>query len=344
MLTTPILYTARDALAFLVSILDSGLLLALTNIVSNGLTMVGSWLIPIGALVLIAYGFAILLGSVQHSVRGYAWTCVKLGVITAVLTASVYTQWVQTFSLTSITTDLGNFASAGATVGTDAHAFDIVANKAVVIGLAFWNSLSRFNPMKLLVVPFWAAAAVAVIFGFGVWLLGHILAVIYVCIGPIFVWMILVPPLRPAFSAWIGCLLSALMLQALAIILSTVVIVAEGQMVNSIATNLLLNGPAMVADIFAAALIYGLAAWVALKLPAIAATLFGGVHFTPSVLMLATYGALSNAFHEGRRRFQDHAVQAPGRVRSALNGPRPAVPPGPSLSRASAASAAFSTP
>jgi len=336
-MAVPVTFEARDALAYLTSIIDSGLAAAGDAIIGNTLRLVNPWLVPLTTIALALYAVAIALGKAQAPAQGFAALCLKMLLVIVVLQQATYFQWVRDIFLTAAPGDLSNLGSASGTAVPGAHAFDLVLNKAIILGLAYWNSFSAYNPLKLLAIPYWIIAGAAVLFGYGVWLIAHFMCVVYVSIGALFVWMVLFAPLRPIFSAWIGSLFACLVLQALAIIVSAVVIQAESSMVIAITGNLLADGTQMIGAMIAACVIFALAAWFALKLPAAAASLCGGIHFAPSALGAATWGAVQAGGSGAMRAIGRGAAAAPGKAREALRAPMFQSPPGPSLSRAMSA-------
>lgn len=333
MLQGVIAFDGRNLFAFIMSFLQASLAFA-TNIVDNALTSAGALSIPCLTIVLVAQGLRVSFGVGGQSAREFGWVVLRCGIIVAALNSAFYIQWVQQFFISTVSGDVGHLASSSSTNWTGASGFDVVLNKIIVVGFVFWDHYSIANPAKYISILVWGAGAVFIAFGFGVYLLGWVLMVLYVDVGPFFILAAMFATMRGLFSSWIGCLIGATLLEALAVILTVMVATGESFLLNYAVSNILGSGNAMIGAILAAMIALGLCSWVAKRLPAVATTLAGGVNFYPGALGASTYDALGKAAATFGRSVGARMLAAPARAREALEPPRFAAPPGPSLSRA----------
>lgn len=328
-------FDPRDPFTSLTAVIDVPLGLSLDTIVGNGLALAGEWMIPLATLAFAFFGIAIAQGWKQAPAQGFGILVAKVVFALVLVSAAGYASFVRDIFTQAMPQDISRLVAVGGQVATNSNAYDVLVGKAFAAGLVIWNSMSMLNPLKLVVIVYWACAAAAVLAGYGVWLLGYVLVRLYIAVGPIVIPTLLFSPTRAIFSAWCGCLMSSVMLQALSIILSTVLILAESQMVASVVTNPNGDGMTMLATIFGAGLVFCLCAWLGKKLPAAAVSLCGGIHFAPNAILDATYGAVTSRAGRMLGNTAQSARQAPERARAALRPPS-APPPGPSLSRSPA--------
>lgn len=330
-------FAGNAPFAFFTHAIDGPLLGTINPAISHAIAYAAKLAIPLSTALLAFYGMRIGSGLSTEPAYGFLRLIGKIALVIVLLSTATYDYWIRDVFLTAIPRDMA-FLAGGASTGTGAHVYDVLLNRAMVAGLTTWKSMSLLDPMKLLVVLYWIVAMAAVVAGYGIWLLGHIMVVIYLMIGPVFIPMFLFSITAPVFTAWIGVLLSTVVLQALSVALSTILVGVEGAIVTSIATG---AGTAM-AGLLAAIALFMLCAWFAHKLPAAAAALCGGIHFTPDAIGRATYGAVGSAANAARNGVVGYAGSVTAKTAAARSAPALA-PPGPTLSRASA-TPAMSTP
>lgn len=318
------------------ALIDAGLLAAGDAVMLRALTEVGAWVQAFGTIALVLVALGISRGLTGASAAGYGAMVLKLGFVVAILSAGAYTYWVRDAVLIAMPATISNLVGTGSNV-TGAGAYDLLLRQAFVFGLTIWRDLSMLNPLKLLVGLFWIIAGAAIVCGYGIWLLGHFMAVVYVSMGGFFIALALFGPTRGITGAWLGATLSAVVLQALSVLLSTLLVSAQTGIL-SVAVGNTGNDPyTRIGVLFGAAAIFGLCGWFAKRLPDVAARLCGGIHFTPYGVVGATYGAVSRAAARGGRAAlsfgagQVRALQQTVQRRPAS--PAPLTPPGPSVSR-----------
>ncbi len=167
--------------------------------------------------------------------------------------------------------------------------------------------------------------------------MAHLMATVYVALGPIFISLALFAPTRPIFSAFVGALISTVVLQGLALALASLLVGAEGAMANAVLVSAPTETYGRVGMLFGACMVFSLAGWFALRLPAVAASLCGGVHFAPTALVAMTYGSIQNGASAAINTAGNYAGQGVQAARRGLSGPSSIPPAGPSLSRSASA-------
>lgn len=332
----------------LTAILDAPLYIAMNGIIAHALSWVGQVLLTLCATSL-ALGFlAIGFGLASSPAKGFAAMVVKWAFAMTLSSLAVYDYWVRDLFVTAAPHDLVAFVSGGATNAIGGHAYDIVWNRALDAGWTVWEQFGTFDfGEKLLVIGYWVLALLAVAFGYGIWLQGHIMVVVYVAVGPIFLPMSAFQATRGAFTAWIGALISCVVLQGLSVVLTTLLISAEGEIVKQVAGYTGGSTMMTLGMLMAAAVLFLLCAWFARKLPSAAAALCGGIHYHPEALVQATLGAGPRAMRAMMTGGVGAIQWATNRSRAGLRPPAARSPlsaPGPSLSRATPLGAALSSP
>ncbi len=327
-------FKANAVFAFFTQLIDRPLMGSLDAIVGTGLTQAGAVVLAFGTIAIALYGMGIAAGWYPHPAQGFGKLVAKLAFFSLVVSASTYSWLVRDAVLVAMPAHITALVNSGAGVATDAAAYDVVWNQAVAGGLSIWNELSKWNPLLLLVMVFFVVALLAVLAGYGIWLLGHIMAVIYVALGPVFIPCAFFAPTRPMFSAWVGCTLSAVVLQGLSIILTSLLVGAETAIVRAMAVGNGADFSQRLAMMFAAIAVFALCGWWASKLPAAAASLCGGIHFAPNLLVAATYGAVAKGGRAALGAAGSVASQSAQAAYRRVAAPAQVTPPGPTLSRA----------
>jgi len=327
-------FRANAVFAFFTQLIDTPLMGSLDTILGTGLTQAGAVVLAFGTIAIALYGMGIAAGWYPHPAQGFGKLVAKLAFFSAIISASTYSWLVRNAVLVAMPAYITALVNTGAGVATDAAAYDVVWNQAVVGGLSIWNELSKWNPLLLLVVAFFVVALLAILASYGIWLLGHIMAVIYVALGPVFIPCAFFAPTRPMFSAWVGCTLSAVVLQGLSIILTSLLVGAETAIVKAMAIGTGADFSQRMAMMFAAIAVFALCGWWASKLPAPAASLCGGIHFAPNLLVAATYGAVAKGGRAVLGTAAGIASQGAQTAYRRVAAPAQITPPGPTLSRA----------
>ena len=325
------------------ALIDAGLFAAGDAIMLRALTEAGAWVQAFGTIALVLVALGISRGLTGASAAGYGAMVLKIGFVVAILSAGSYTYWVRDAVLIAIPASISNLVGAGSNV-TGAGAYDLLLRQAFVFGLTIWRDLSMLNPLKLLVGLFWIIAGAAIVCGYGIWLLGHFMAVVYVSLGGIFLALALFAPTRGITAAWLGATLSAVVLQALSVMLSTLLVAAQTGIL-SVAVGNTGNDPyTRIGVLFGAAVIFGLCGWFAKRLPDVASRLCGGIHFSPDRVVSATYGAVASGAKTGGRAALNFGSGQYRALQQAVERRRPVspaslTPPASTLSRTPAAGA-----
>lgn len=278
-------------------------------------------------------GLMVLRGHAAEGLNGIVGRALKLCLVAWVATnGSVYSEWVQTFFLTTLPNDITqalNVVNGSTTIG--ANSFDVIWNKAFGSGLQVWRTLGTFDiGESIVVVLFWAAAIAACLGAFTVWFLSHVLLGLFVAVGPLLIGLILFPATRAIFERWIGAMISCVLLQVFTVIMVTITIGVEAQIVQGIHGYSGTNPYEQIQMLFCAIIFFGFATVVTIQLPAAASAIAGGLHFhTGALVRTATAVAAQGA--RTVRHAGSVAAGAAGQVgRSAWQRIRP--PPGGSLS------------
>lgn len=266
-------------------------------------------------------GLMVMRGS-GESMSGLLGRAVKLSLIAWFATnGSVYAEWVQQFFLTTLPTDITNAlsgVSGGSAVG--ANSFDAIWNKAFASGLQVWKLLGTFDiGESIVVVVFWAAAMLACVLTFAIWFLSHVLLALFVAVGPLLIGLVLFPATRAIFERWIGAMISCVLLQVFTVIMVTLTLGVEAQIVSQIAAYTGTNPFEQIQMLFCAVIFFVFAALIAFQLPGAATALAGGMHFHTAALMRF----VTNMRNQNRSEQRTQAAPAPSPVRAVWQRIRP---------------------
>ena len=257
--------------------IDSQLFGVMDGIVANDLAWVATWLIYAAALVIVGLGISIAAGWTQAPAKHTTLLLAKIGIVIVLVSQATYTYWIRDLIVVALPNDLAQVG--GQTAATQTHAYDVILNAAVDTALTVWTkagwSLGGLG-LKLLLIPYFMVAGAAVLLGYGIWLLAHIMAATYISIGAVFVALFLFSFTRPMFSAWIGSTLSAVVLQLLSIVVARLTIGSEQMFLGSLLSGPSASGPGLIGGLFACGVLLALCGWFAGKLPVAAAALCGG--------------------------------------------------------------------
>ena len=278
-------------------------------------------------------GILVMRGHAGEGLGGLVGRAVKLCLVAWIATnGSAYSDWVQGFFLTTLPTDVTqalNGINGSTTIG--ANSFDVIWNKAFGSGLQVWRTLGTFDiGESIVVVVFWAAAIAACLAAFLIWFLSHVILGLFVAIGPLLVGLVLFPATRSIFERWIGAMLSCVLLQVFTVIMVTITIGVEAQIVEQIHGYTGTNPYEQIQLLFCAIIFFGFATMVAIQLPGAATALAGGLHFHTGALVRAATGAAAAAARTTRSAGVQTAAVAVRGSRAAWQRIRP--PTGGSLS------------
>jgi hypothetical protein len=313
------------------SMLDGPLNAALNAILGRGVAYVGTFIIGLCGFAIAIHALAIATGHSQARAR-LMLTLFQVIVVVALTSQPLYSQYVRSLILVALPTDLSQLA--GSTPATVAHAFDVVWNDALSAGWHVWQKLGTLDfGRQLLLGLYFVMAIAAVVCGYGIWLLAHFAAIVYVALGVVLVPTLLFGITRPIFTAWLGVTLSCVVLQALAIIVSSMVVAVESTILSQIANDAS-DAQMSTGMLLCACVIFALAAWMMLKLPSAAAAICGGIHWSPQPITAATYGAVGAGAVAAGALARDFTQARTAAAISNVRRAAAVMPPGPSVSRA----------
>ena len=330
-------FDPRTPFASFTALIDAALIPMADTITLRALTEAGPLVQIFGtiALALVALGIGRGLGAQAGAVGAFGATVVKAAFVTTILSAGSYAYWVRDAVLFAMPAFFSKLV--GGTVGSGAGAYDALIGQVIVSGFTIMRDLPTLSPWKLVVaLLYWPVCGAAIVAGYGIWLLGHMMAVFYVALGPVFISLVFFAATRSITAAWVGVTLSAVVLQGLSITLSTLLVGAQTGVIALVTTTGTGDVFVKLGLLLGAACIFGLCGWWAMLLPAVASSLCGGVHFRPNALIGATYGAIKSAAKMGARAaLRSSAGQRAhdALLRQRSSSVSPLTPPGPSLSR-----------
>lgn len=265
-------------------------------------------------------GFAMMRGQAGNSgnmtkhlvtLSLVAWFCTD---------AAAYKYWVSDTFMVVLPTELARViaSASGNSAPLGANSFDAVLRQSFDAGMSLVRLLGWRDVLPaIFVLIFWIVAALACAVGFGIWSLSYVIGALFVDIGPLLIPLALFAFTRSVFERWIGALIQCAILQVFVLILLVVVMLVEGALLAKVALYTGSNPYALIFTLLAAVIFFGFATFIAWRLPALAASLAGGLHFNVEG---AARSVFSSTMNVGRS-----AVQG---VRS-LDGNRPTNPPAP---------------
>ena len=210
----------------------------------------------------------------------------------------VYRYWVADLFLKVLPADLSAAVlSALNEIATlSASAFDNVWKSAYEAAMRAISLLGRWDWFSYIVVAlFLVCAAIACGVSFAIWSLSFVIAALLVDIGPFIIPLALFKSVRSIFERWVGALLQCTVLQAFVLILLAVTVMVSGAMMGKMTSYTGTNPMVIVGTMFAAMIFFGYVTFIAWRLPALAASLAGGMHFSVEGFILGGAGAAASA-------------------------------------------------
>lgn len=235
------------------------------------------------ALVIYIALTGILVMRGNEAVGGLIGRAIKFSIVAWFSTnGSVYTTWVQSFFLTVLPTDITNaiisVGSGGSTIG--ANTFDNVWQQSFQAGLGVWKILHWTDIGEhATIIIFWAAAIVSCVVTFAIWFLSHVILGLFVIIGPLIIGLVLFPATRSIFERWIGSMISCIVLQVAVVIMVSLTLKVEGQILQKIVVSDSTNPYDQLLTLMGGIIFFAFAGLIAFQLPAFATALAGGLHF-----------------------------------------------------------------
>lgn len=246
-----------------------------TDGVSNLASAVSGPLKAAVTLWIILQGIAIMRGVVGEPVLDFAVKAMKVVVIVALATkVGTYNEYVKSVFFDALPREIGNaLAGSGATTPT-ANAFDSFLTKGYQSAQELWSQSGMTNPgPAFLAVMVMIIAGLGAVVAYTVSLYAKVALAVVLAVGPVFIALALFNATKRFMESWLGQLVNFVVLQALVmIVLSLVLKVADQFSATAASGNF---GEAMMGAL-TMSVVYLLAMFVSLQLPGIASSIAGG--------------------------------------------------------------------
>lgn len=233
-------------------------------------------------------GILILRGQGGTSIGDLTGRIIKLSLVAWFATNGVlYTIWVQNFFMTVLPNDITAAISSAGTgnPNVNANSFDLVWGQAYESGLRVWRLLDYWDVgEEITIFAYWVVAIIACVIAFTIWFLSHVVLGLFIIIGPLMIGLVLFPATSTIFERWIGAMISCVVLQVLTVILLSLTLRVEGQIVQLI---LVYKGPNVfeqIRTLMSGMIFFVFSGIIAFQLPGVANALAGGVHFHTAAL------------------------------------------------------------
>jgi type IV secretion system protein VirB6 len=281
---------------YIVSQVETPLVNTVAQVTNAFLSYVATPLKVAAVLYIALTGILILRGDTTEAGPALLGRFLKLGLVLWVITgAGVYQQFVYDFFFVTLPNDLSQALTSGSAGVVSASTFDTVWIKAWRAGLEVMRTLTWQDITQgIVVVLFWLAAILSTVFAFAIWLISRVILALYIAVGPLLVALVLFPATRTIFERWIGSLISCVILQVTTIVLLYVVLGVEQEVAGQVALMGSVDPMAMIQVLLAGIIFFAVAGFVAFQLPALAASLAGGLHFHTGVLGRAIQNAIGS--------------------------------------------------
>lgn len=228
-------------------------------------------------------GVLMMRGQGGEAVGGLVGRVIKFSIVAWFATnGSVYATWVQDFFLNVLPTDITKAVanSGNGNVAINANSFDAVWKQAYEAGLRVWKLLGYWDiGEEIVIILFWLAAIVACIVAFTIWFLSHVILGLFIVIGPLMLGLVLFPATKPIFERWIGAMISCVILQVVTVIIVTLTLQVEAQIIQKIIAYKGPNQFEQLGILLAGMIFFVFSAIIAYQLPGFATSLSGGLQF-----------------------------------------------------------------
>lgn len=275
--------------------IDQGLTQAKTDGIAHASAFVNQWILLAIALAFGVFAIPMMTGLVamRDGLRRFVRLLITTIIVVTLLNLSVYTYYIDNFANIAIPDAINQLS--GTTNASTTHNFDVVWNLALDAMWSIWDSAPYMSLRILLyalLLAAYAIVALAAIFcGYGMWLIGHVMAQIYLILFFVVIPLSMYETTRPIVRAWLGAFLSTLAMQALSILIALIMVKSESFIFRAILNDQNSSTPIRLGMLLAAAGLFGVFYVIAKRIPSEAAQLCGGVGFMPYAIGSATYGA-----------------------------------------------------
>lgn len=251
-------------------------------------------------------------------------------VFTIATSFSAYHQVVANIFLGGISEGLSRLlsSSVGGTA-VNAQAFNAVWNTAFASGISVMRGLSWDDwTMGLLVAFYFLGALGTITVAFAIWAASAVVIHLLVAVGPIFVALYPFNAVKHVFKGWLNSLLSAVIIQVLAVALLVIMIQAETTVLDRIASGTGNNVLSQVGILLGGLALFLLCAMVLQRIPSVATAIVSGVHMhVPQMgaAMMVVGGAAAGAASRAGAALYQAGMNPTGQ-------PAAVTPPGRSIS------------
>lgn len=275
--------------------IDQGLMQAKTDGIARASAFVDQWILLAIALAFGVFAIPMMTGLVgmQDGLRRFVKLLITTIIVVTLLNVSVYTYYIDDFANVAIPDAINQIS--GTTNASTTHNFDVVWNLALDAMWSIWDSAPymswRIILYALMLAVYAIVAGAAVFCGYGIWLIGHVMAQIYLIIFFVVIPLAMYETTRPIMRAWLGAFLSTLAMQCLSILVALIMVKSETFIFRAILNDQTSPTPLRLGMLLGAAGLFGVFYVIARRIPSEAAQLCGGVGFMPYAIGAATYGA-----------------------------------------------------
>ena len=298
------------------SFLDNQFKAPLEAFISSGTSGISAWATgPLSValtLYVMIYGFLIIRGAIDEPIMDFTFRAMKLAIILMLVqNASNYQTYVSSVFFEDLPTEVSGALNTGA--APSASAFDSLLDKGQKSADDIWaksswpvDVLTGAAGLLVIVMTFIVAAI-----GYVVSLYARVALAIVLAVGPIFIALAMFQPTRRFTEAWIGQLVSFVILQVLVIAVGSLLVTCLDMTFATIDSYAdVLMRPIALGAIALASL------YVFYQLPGIASALAAG-----GASLTYGYGAARDAHESTLAWGASHAARAAGRgVRAAGRG------------------------
>ncbi|MCP4564114.1 MAG: type IV secretion system protein [Bosea sp.] len=245
--------------------------------VSNLATFVDGPLRVAVLLYVVLYGFAVMRGAIAEPIQEFAWRAMRLVLIVLLASnASSFQQYVTDLFFTSLPKEIGNALAGSALDANSGAPFDKLLNKGIEVAQKIYDraGLTDIAP-ALIAAILLVFTAVSGFLQFAILLYAKVGLAIVIALGPIFIALALFDATRPFAEAWTRQVANFLILHVLVVALVGLMLTSVQGFVEKYGADAA-SGGAIIVGAVAISAVLGLAAYIALQLPAIAGGLAGG--------------------------------------------------------------------
>lgn len=228
-------------------------------------------------LYVVLYGFAVMRGAIAEPIQEFAWRAMRLVLIVLLASnASSFQQYVTNLFFTSLPKEIGNALAGSALDANSGAPFDKLLNKGIEVAQKIYDraGLTDIAP-ALIAAILLVFTAVSGFLQFAILLYAKVGLAIVIALGPIFIALALFDATRPFAEAWTRQVANFLILHVLVVALVGLMLTSVQGFVEKYGADAA-SGGAIIVGAVAISAVLGLAAYIALQLPAIAGSLAGG--------------------------------------------------------------------